>query len=339
MSTTIREIQRGINDGTLASNRLAAGHRGIDPRHRRFALNPNIFNCELDPRESGRQERFLPVGLVTFRTVPMIDDDYDNAERNGKNPSSRNQQIVRDFPAMYFLSNAITRYGELGMRELSCLTLMEDPLPNEKGNITKEQFSRSAQGYFAALWPSFADIGHQCPADLQECVTCRLWLIGDPANGESMHEALLERASKLADSDKVEELRLQIYESLTTYQAWLSGKWASLVGEREDRKTGAPGISKFGPGEHHVRKNLHEIEPSEAATAAGFGSEVAAGQAEGFKELAAAMREGRSGSDDAELKKMMFERQTQMEERQSKMEGAIMSLAESVKALVDKKTE
>jgi len=320
-----------LQDGTLASNRLASGRAGIDPRQRRFALNPNIYMAMLDPRESGRQEMLLPVGLVTFRTVPMIDDDFDNAERNGKNPSSRNQQIVRDFPAMYFLSNAITRYGELGMRELSCLTLMDDPQPNEHNNVTKEQFRKSAQGYFAALWPSFADIGHQCPADLQECVTCRLWLIGDPSSGDPMHEALVERADKLADSDKVEELRLQIYDSLTTYQAWLSSKWASLIGEREDRKTGAPGISKFGPGEHHVRKNLHEIEPSEAATAAGFGSEVAAGQAEGFKELAAAMRESKGG-DNAELLRMMIE-------RQNKTDDALASLAESVKALVNKQTE
>jgi hypothetical protein len=322
--------QQYVNDGTIASTG-ASGRRGIDPQRRRFALNPNIYMAMMDARESGRQEMLLPVGLVTFRTVPMVDDDFDNVERNGKNPSARHQSTIRDFPAMYFLSNAVTRYGELGMRELSCLTLMDDPEKNQHGNVTKEAFSKSAQGYFAALWPSFADIGHQCPSELQECVTCRLWLIGDPASAESMHEGLEERAAKLADQSKVAELRQQIFESLATYQAWLTNKWAALLGERDDRKHGGPGLAKLGPGEHHVRRNLHEIEPSEAATAAGFGAEVAAGQAEGFKELAAAMREGKGG-DNSDLMRMIIE-------RQNKTDETLGLLAQSLKALVDKQSE
>lgn len=323
--------QQFIKDGTLANNLVASGRTGIDPRRRRFALNPNIYMAMLDPRESGRQEVLLPVGLVSFRTTGMMDDDFDNVERNGKNPSARNQQILKDYPAQFFLSNALIRYGEQGMRELSCLTLMDDPIPNVHGNVTKEAFRMSAQGYFAALWPSFGDIGHQCPAELQECVTCRLWLIGDPSSGDPMHEALVERTSKLADQEKVAELRVQIWESLSAYAEWLTGKWAALVGEMADRKTGAPGIAKLGPGEHHVRRNLHEVEPSEAATAAGFGAEVAQANAEATRELAAAFREGKS-SDNTEILKMMIE-------RQNKTDEAIASLATSVKALVDKQTE
>lgn len=324
MSTTY------VQDGTLANNRIASGYRGIDPRQRRFAINPNIYMAMLDPRESGRQETLLPVGLVTFRTTQMVDDDFADALENGNNRSHQLKRMLRDFPALYFLSNAMTRYGELGMRELSCLTLMDDPIPNEKGNITKEQFQKSAQGYFAALWPSFADIGHQCPADLSECVTCRLWLLGDPDDEGSMGEALIERVGKLGDPGKVSELRLQVIESLTAKQAWLSSKWATTLGELADRKTGAPGIAKLGPGEHHVRRNLHEVEPSEAATAAGFGAEVAAGQAEGFKELAAAMRESKGG-DNSDLMRLVIE-------RQNKTDDAIAALASSVKALVDKQT-
>lgn len=320
-------------DGTLAGNRTASGRAGIDPQRRRFALNPNIYMAMMDARESGRQEMLLPTGLVTFRTVPMIDDDFADALEKGNNPNHQLKRILKDFPALYFLSNALSRYSEQGMRELSCLTLMDDPLPNEKGNITKEQFAKSAQGYFAALWPSFADIGHQCPADLQECVTCRLWLIGNPSGDfeDQVDERIRERTAKLSDQGKVVELWGQVHEALTTYQGWLASKWASLVGEIADRKAGGPGIAKLGPGEHHVRRNLHEVEPSEAATAAGFGAEVAAGQAEGFKELASAMRESKSG-DNSDLLRMMIE-------RQNKTDDALASLAESVKALVDKQTE
>lgn len=320
--------QQYLNDGTVAANRVASGFRGVDARRRRFALNPGFFMPVMDPRESGRQEHMLPSGLVTFRTATIADDDFEHALKDGANPKALAQQTMVEVPALTFLANALTRFGEQGMRELSCLAVLDDPEPNEKGNITKEQFNKSAQGYFAALWPSFADIGHQCPEDLKECVSCRLWLIGDPSDGESMHEALVERTSKLADQGKVAELRLQIVECLTAYRDWLSARWASLLGEMADRKTGNPGIAKLGPGEHHVRKHLHEVEPSEAATAAGFGAEVAAGQAEGFKELASAMRESKGG-DNSDLLRMMIE-------RQDKTDDAIASLAKSVKALVDK---
>lgn len=326
--------EKYLNDGTLAANRFASGFRGIDPRRRRFALNPGIYNCELDQRESGRQDRVLPTGLVTFRTVPMAQEDFDNALKNGNNPSARISQITVDFPAAYFLQNALTRFSELGMRELSALTLMDDPLPNEKGKVLKEAFYQSAQGYLAALYPSFADIGHQCPAELKECVTCRLWLLGDPSSGlfeEVVDDRIKERVAKLANQDKVEELWHQVVDSVVGYRDWAQNKWGSLVGELADRKTGAPAIAKLGPAEHHIRRNLHEVEPSEAATAAGFGAEVAAGQAEGFKELASAMRESKGLGSGEDLMRMMIE-------RQNKTDDALASLAESVKTLVDKQS-
>lgn len=329
MSTAIREI----NDGTLAANFNASGRRGIDARRRRFALNPGIYHAMLDPRESGRQEILLPSGLLAFRTTPMVNDDYDNALKNGSNPNARGGQVQEDVTAAHFLANALIRYSEDGMRELPSLTLMDDPLPNEKGNVTKEQFRKSAQGYFAALWPSFADVGHQCPHELKECATCRLWLlVGDDSDNPRLHESILERTSKLEDQDKVNELWGEIVAVETAFLASCETRWAAIVGELADRKTGAPAIAKLGPGEHHIRRNLHAIEPSEAATAAGFGMEVAAGQSEGFEKLAQAMRESGGRGDSTEILKMMIE-------RQNKTDDAISLLANSVKALVDKETK
>lgn len=323
--------EKYLNDGTLAANRFASGFRGIDPRRRRFALQPGIRNCEMDPRESGRQDKVLPTGLVTFRTVPMAQEDFEGALKNGSNPSAKITQITVDQPAVYFMQNASARYAELGLRELSVLTAMDDPIVNDKNRVTKEAFNASAQGYFSALWPSFAEIGHECPAELKECVTCRLWLIGDPSDDEPMHETILERVSKLADQERVAELVVQVHESLSAYHAWLSNKWAALVGELADRKTGAPAIAKLGPAEQHVHWNLHQNAPSEADTAKEFGQKVADGQKEGFKELASAMRESKGG-DNGEILKLIVE-------RQNKTDDAIASLAQSVKTLVDKQTD
>lgn len=313
MSTAVQELR----DGTLAANFNAAGTRGIDPRRRRFVLNPDIFMALLEPRESGRQEMLLPSGLVSFRTANITDDDFDHALKNGNNPNARSSQILKEVSAQEFMRNALIRYEEHGMRELHSLTMMDDPQPNEKGNITKEQFRKSAQGYFAALWPSFADIGYVCPEGLKECVTCRLSLLGD-VDSPLQHEGLIERTSKLEDQAKVEELRSELIAALNARLGWLTAKWASLVGELADRKAGAPAIAKLGPAEHHVRKNLHETEPSESATAASFGSEVAAANAEATRELAAAFREGKGGSSDKVLE-MILETQKQQAEILAKL--------------------
>lgn len=147
----------------------------------------------------------------------------------------------------------------------------------------------------------------------------------------AVHEDLIERAAKLPNQEIATSLRIELRAALLAREAWLKHKWAELVGELADRKNGAPAIAKLGEAEHHVRRNLHEIEPSESATAASFGSEVASGQREGFKELAQAMRESRGG-DNTEILKLMIERQNQTDE-------VLKSLAESVKVLVEKKTE
>ncbi len=290
-----------LKDGTLAANFNASGRGGIDPRRRRFAINPGIYMAMLDPRESGRQEILLPAGLVSFRTASMANDDFENTAKNGHNPNAKGGQINEDFTAQHFLSNYLIRYGEQGGRELTSLTFMDDPVPNEKGNITKEQFRKSAQGYFAALFPSFAEIGHVCPVGLKECVTCRLWLLGDPDEGETMQDSILELTSKLENQEKVAEIRAEGVGAVKAYMGVCSTTWAAILGELGDRKNGAPAIAKLGPGEHHVRRNLHEVEPSEAATAAGFGMEVAAGQAEGFDKLAQAMRESGGKGDNSEV--------------------------------------
>ena len=310
MNARTKEV---LNDGTLAANLNASGTQGIDPRRRRFALNPGIYMAMLEPRESGRQEVLLPSGLIPFRTAQIANDDFDNALKNGHNRSARSRQVVQEIPARDFLRNALIRYAEVGMRELTSLTMMDDPEPNAKGKINKEEFIVSAQGYFAALWPSFADIGHGCPAELDDCVTCRLWLIGDPEKGEDMQPALLKRIAELDDQRKVVELREEIVDCLKTRLDWLTRKWAELVGELADRKNGAPAIAKLGVAEHHIRRHLHEVEPSESATAASFGAEVARENAEATRELAAAFREGKGGSSD-EVMKLILETQKQQAE-------------------------
>jgi len=321
-----------LHDGTLAAGFNASGLRGVDPRRRRFALNPGIYLAMLGARESGRQEILLPVGLVVFRTTQMDGDDFDHALKNGNNPDARGKQILQDFTAHYFLSNALIRYGEMGMQELSSLTFMDDPQPNDKGNITKEQFNKSAQGYFAALYPSFEDIDHQCPADLNECVTCRLQLLGDPAEGIPMDQRIADRLARLEDQKKVAELRVEVVASEKGYLNWCTAKWADVVGEMADRKGGkAPGIAKLGVAEHHVRRNLHEVEPSEAATAAGFGMEVAQANADATRELASAFREGKA-TDNTEILKLVVQ-------RQNKTDAALEALATSIKTLVDRETK
>lgn len=326
------EIKTYMEDGTLAASNNASGRFGIDPRRRRFALNPGIYMAMLEPRESGRQEILLPNGLIVFRTTPMANDDYDNALKNGHNPHSKGRMIIEDYPAEYFLRNYIIRYGEMGGRELPSLTMMDDPQPGASGYISPAEFRKSAQGYFAALWPSFADIGHQCPSDLKECVTCRLWLIGDPSEGEPPHEGIIERIAALTDQDKVAELRREIVLSVQGHKEWLERKWAELVGELADRKNGAPALAKLGVAEHHVRRNLHEVEPSESATAASFGAEVAAANQEGMKQLGAAIIESNRGGGMEEVVRTLAE-------RQNKTDEALTSLAESIKALVQIQTE
>lgn len=319
-----------LNDGTLAANRAASGYSGMDPRRRRFALNPGIYLCEVAAGKTGRTSNEIPPGLVTFRSVPLAGDDFTHAEKNGRNPDSRPQRTVEDTPAASFLANYLKEYSEMGAREIPALTAMEDPIPNEHGNVTKAIHQQSAQGYFEALWPSFAEIGHECPEGLKECVTCRLWLLGDPADGIPAQPAVSERIERLTDQDRAYEAHGQVVDCLKSYYAWLTMKWASLVGEIMDRRGGKQGIAKLGTGEQHVRRNLHEIEPSEAATAREYGNEVAAGQAEGFKDLAAAMRESKGG-DNSDLMRMMIE-------RQNKTDDALESLAKSVKTLVDKQS-
>lgn len=284
MSTAFSQM---INDGSVAANRTASGIVGIDRRRRRFGLNPGAFRWTLSPRESGQQAPILRVGLLTFRTTPLKVENFDDVMKVQEGEFQK--EIMRDHEAAWFAENVKINYEHQGFRELPSLTLLDDPQPNEKGNVTKEQFAKSAQGYFAAIHPAFVEINHVCPMELSECVTCRLELLGD----EAMSELIAERTARLSDQDCVERLWLEVKESVQAAQDACSTRWAELVGEMGDRKGGNPGIAKLGEAEHHVRRNLHAIEPSEAATAASYGMEVGERQAEGFKEMAAAIREGK----------------------------------------------
>lgn len=319
MSAQLKEV---FSDGTLAGNRSAAGYQGISPRRRRFGLNPGIYMMQMHPRESGRQEILLPVGLIPFRSADMAAENF--SIENVDEGHYQHQIIDTDnFTARYFIENVKIRYAEHGFRELPSLTLMEDPQPNEKGNVTKEQLRKSAQGYFEAMWPPFAEVGHQCPAELAECVTCRLWLLTgdapDRLDRPVMNESIRERANKLEDQPKVDELWAEIIATEVAFEEASQARWAAIVGELADRKTGAPAIAKLGPGEQHVRRHLHAVEPSEAATAAGFGMEVAAAQAESMEKLAVAFREGKGSGDNSELLKLVLETQRQQAELLAKL--------------------
>lgn len=320
-----------LNDGTVAANRAASGLQGPDPRRRRFALNPGLYMAMLEARESGRQEHLLPVGLVSFRTTQFLEDDFDNALKNGHNPRSKGVQTMVEHTAAEFLGNALIRYGEKGMRELTTLTMMDDPEVNDRNRVTQEAFRNSAQGYFAALWPSFADIGHVCPAGLRECATCRLWLIGDPEQNEAMHEELAKRAAKLSDQEIVAKLRLELVGSLKVNLDYYTRTWNSIINELGDRKIGGPGLGKLGPGEHHVRRNIHEVEPSEAATAASFGAEVAAANAKATEGLAAAITGSRQSNSNEEVLRLLAE-------RQNRTDAVLDGLTKAVTALVKAQT-
>lgn len=296
MSTSLSQV---YTDGSVAANRTVSGVVGVDRRRRRFGLNPGGYRWDMHPRESGQQGVLLPAGLITFRTAALKVENFDNVgkmvEWNQDNP----KEIIREHEAAFFANNVKIKFEDQGFRELPSLTMLDDPSPNEKGNITKEQIAKSAPGYFLAVFPAFVEVGHECPQGLTECVTCRLALLDS--------DIVLERIARLIDPSIGMQVRDECRESVQSYYSFANGRWSELISE----KGSTPGIKKLGEAEHHIRKHLHEIEPSEAATAASFGIEVGAAQAEGFKELAAAMREGKADNGLVEVLKGLMETQKQ----------------------------
>lgn len=328
--------QAQIYDGTVSV--AAPGKGGIDPRRRRFGLNPGIYQLQMEAHESGQQQRVLPAGvLIPFRTKPLSVENFDISVK----PEEYIKQKEQDFTAEWFIANVKMIYGEFGFREIECLTLLDDPERNPPkenkdgtvviGEIIPASYARSAHGYFNAVHPSFGEIGYACPQGLSVCVTCRLELLGAPRFDNQDGTApdwLQVRIDDLPDPELGEELRLALIEPHEVYREFAAFKWALLIGEIEKRSKGEIGIAVLGPAEHHLRNHLHEIAPADIAanTAASYGEEVGRAQSEGMKEIAEAFREGNSSSKTDELLAKIIE-------RQDKTDDVLASLAQTTKQL------
>lgn len=308
-----------IYEGSLASSIQASGVNGVDPRRRRFGYSPGIFQMQLDPTQSGQQQAVMPAGVpIPFRTIPgKMEENFDIAV----SVDEYQKQIYRDALATFFIANVKASYEEFGFRELSSLTMLDDPErePSKEkkdgtvalGKIIPASYTKSAQGYFNAWHPSFAEVGYECPQGLDQCCTCRAWLLGIDfnASGETseveMSEVMQARIAKLPDQKIAEELRQQLIESNIAYHQFCMWKWALVTGELEKKHTtGEAGISHLSVAEHHVRRHIHAVAPSEQAAlaASSFGAEVAAANSEGMRELAQAFRESKPGTSDDVLK-------------------------------------
>lgn len=314
-----------IDDGTVASSINASGFRGVDPRRRRFGYNPGIYLMEMEPRESGRQQRIIPEGvLVPFKTAPLTAENFEiNVDID-----QYQKEVIRDFEAAWFINNVRIAYEGKGFRELGSLTVLENP---------------EAYALFNLVHPTFEELELACPFNLQNCVTCRLSLLGE--NEFSVSETIQERLSSLPDMGAADGLLAELRDALTTFKSHATEKWASLLGELTQRKDGEPGISKLGPAEHHLRRHLHEHPPEAqgAIVAASFGAEASRAQEEGFKQLAEAFRENKSGANEevlvqvvsglqslAQGQQTLAERQAKTDEVLAQTSGVLAQLAERI---------
>lgn len=298
-----------IYDGTVAKTSAPAGFSGIDPRRRRFGYHPGIYRMEVEPTHSGQQISIIPGGiLVPFRTATL---GVENFDINVPIDEYR-KQVPRDVTAKWFIDNCKVNYDSQGFRELDPLTLLDEAVREESGQLLFKNFLQSPHGYFNQVHPSFAEIGHVCPADLTICVTCRINLLGGDDTTFGIPEVIQARMEKCPDQGIVEDLRQVLLDANVALRDFYTEKWQRLLGEYEGRQKGEPGIGFFNDSLHHIRKHLHEVAPQErtALAAAGFGQQVAEAQAEGMKELADAFRE-RPAENNNEMMAVMMETQRQ----------------------------
>jgi hypothetical protein len=306
MSIAKRDIERLMDTGTVAQGMGLSGVKGIDPRRRRFLYNPGIYLMLKEPRESGRQLAILPDGLIRFETATLKVENFNiNVD-----VSEYQKEVPQEFAAAWFLRNVDWSFHDQGSRELTSLTMLDDPVLNVDGSPNLKEFHKSAQGYYNALHPTFAEVGFECPFGQTVCVTCRLSLLGD-GDPESTAEIIRERMAKLPDQDVAEDLRFQLIEANRTYEGYARNRWATILAEREGKKTGQPGLGVMDESCHHVRLHIHEYAPEDqsAVTAAGFGAEVGAAQAAGMEKLAQAFRESNAGGISPEMILQMVETQ------------------------------
>ena len=288
------------SDGTSAGTRKTAGESVIDPRRRRFGINPYLYLMTMPPRDAGQAQEIIPSGLVTFRTDTLRDENYDDVLRVPEGEFKK--EIYREFTAQWFLNNTKIKWTQQGFRELNSIVPLDDPELNKDGSPNMRVFGHSAQGYFAAVHPEikcdeYGETG---------CVTCRLRSLGTT---EECPPELWNRIKGLPYPDIAEQLRVELIEAYTARHAFCRETWASLLGEKKKREVGEPGIAFIDESGHYLRRHLHEVEPSDAATAASFGQQVGQQTVEGFNKLADAFREAKGGGDLVEVVKLLAEQQ------------------------------
>lgn len=267
------------------SQNISAVEEGISPRVRRWGLMPPMFVCEMEPRESGQSERAIPTGeMVLFETAERMEQNFNINDLDFVFAEKKERS------AKWYMDNVKKQYAAFGFVELDMLTPLEDDV---------------AQAYFDAIHPTFRSINHSCPESLTNCATCRI--------------AMLESQSF---SGTQEDLRLRALQSYVAYHGQANERWSALVGEREDRKNGRPGIAKFGEAEHHLRRNLHAVDPDFAAAnaAKGYGD----ASAEGMRAIGGSI--GDAVSQLAANQAAAEERAAAAEQRHSEQMAAMMQL-------------
>lgn len=327
MSTAQRQIAvPKIYDGSVARSQGVSGHKGVDPRRRRYGYHPGLYRMEVEPQHSGQQSAVIPGGiLVPFRTATLGVENFDiNVPMD-----EYRKQVERDMTAKYFIDNCKVNYESQGFRELEPLTMLDDVTREEDGRILFETFRNSPHGYFNQVHPIFEEVKWLCPYNLVNCATCRTNLLGGDS-GE-VPEVIQRRIDECPDPEIAENLRLALFDANLTYRDWCRQKWQVVIGEYDDKQKGEPGIGRFDDSLHHIRKNIHEVAPTErtALAAASYGAQVAEGQAEGMKELANAFRESKQ-SNNSDLIAMLAKGQEQQGKMLAQLGKAVEVLAQNV---------
>lgn len=240
------------------SQNVSVVEEGISPRTRRWGLMPPMFVAEMEPRESGQSERSLTPGRILFETASRREQNFNI------NDEEFTLEENKERPAKFYIDNVKKQYAPFGFVELEMLTPLEDEV---------------ADSYFDMVHGPL-DV-NACPERNANCAHCRI------ADLESRKYKGIP-----------EDLRLRTLQSYVIYHDYARERWGGIVGEREDRKSGRPGMSKFGEAEHHLRKHIHAVNPDlEAAhSAKAYGEQGAQATVEGMKAIAESLK-GNQGSD------------------------------------------
>jgi hypothetical protein len=303
---SLPDISGVISGGTLEQTSGQRMSGAEDPFARRFAYAPGVHMMEIEQRLSGRQDSFIPQGvLIKFESTPLVEENVAIDKPNWS------QFLRRRVPALEFLNNVRERFYkpgliDVGFRELSVLTTLSD---EESATL------------FAVLHPSLEEVKIPCPQGLKVCPTCRLkWLTSDACEAR-MNAAIRQGV----DGASLDGLLEQLADSCTALLGYYKGRWSEIVGEYEKRLSGADskGLVALQDGEHHIRKCLHEVAPADrqAQVADAYGAATAQKFAEAMtaqgNQIAEAMREiGQNRSDDGRVAQL----EAQLEEMRANQE-------------------